>query len=73
MELAQILPIAENRFRRGFLPFWRPKETLTRQPTPSQRLRSFQKESIVTKRVPFGELVGFSKPRKNIDQIEKPR
>jgi hypothetical protein len=38
-----------------------PKGTRTRQPLLSQGLTSFAKESIVTKRVPFGELT-FSKP-----------
>ena len=35
-----------------------PKGTRTRQMPSSQRLTSSAKESIVTKRVPFGELLG---------------
>ena len=47
-------------FRRGLLSFWgRPKGTRTQQPSTSQRLTALRKESIVTKRVAFGELFPF--------------
>ena len=36
-----------------------PKGTRTLEPILSERLTSFAKESIVKKRVPFGELVSF--------------
>ena len=43
-------------FRRRFLSVLEgPKETRTRQPQLSQRLMDLEKESIVTKRVPFGD------------------
>ncbi len=50
-------------FRRGFLSFWRPKGTRTRQPVTQKSLTESEKESIVTKRVPFGELFPFSEFR----------
>ena len=46
--------------RRGFLPFSPPKGTRTPQPLVPQALTTIAKESIVTKRVPFGELVWFA-------------
>jgi hypothetical protein len=44
----------------------KPKGTRIRQPLRYQRLTSFQKESMVTKRVPFGELFQFAEFRSTI-------
>ena len=45
-----------------------PKGTRTRQPLLPQRLTSFEKESIVTKRVRSGELVSFLR-KETTDQL----
>ena len=44
------------------------ERTRIRQPPLSQWLASFRKESIVTKRVPFGELVSFLR-KETTDQL----